>query len=252
MEDIIINADCLGTKGMPSLKPKSVDLIIADLPFEQTSNEWDKIVPFKPMWEQINRIKKDTVAVLLMGMQPFTTLLNASNLKEYRYEYIWKMKEKRNFLNANRMPLREHLNISVFYKKLPVYNPQKTEGHKPVKKYKQHTNAGQNYGKTKIGMEGGGQTDRYPTSVIDIPYKTIKIKDRIHSTQKPVELLEWLILTYSNPGAVVLDFTAGGCTTAVASITTGRKFICIEKDKEIFQRACTRVYGGKHQLKICV
>lgn len=236
---------------MPRIKSKSIDLIVCDLPFEQTCNDWDKIIPFNPMWKEIDRITKDTAAVLLMGMQPFTTHLNLSNIEDFRYELVWKMKEKRNFLNAKKMPLRQHINISVFYKRLPTYNPQKTYGHKPVNKFKKHSSDGSNYGKTTIGTEGGGNTDRYPTTVIDIPYTTIKNKDRIHSTQKPVELIEWLIKTYSNTGDTVLDFASGGCTTAVAALNTERKFICIEKDKVIYEKGYDRVFN-KHQFKLYV
>lgn len=184
----IINGDCINI--LKEIKSKSVDLVISDLPFEMTENSWDKIIPIKAMFKELNRVIKDNGVIALMSAGMFTAELMTGNKKYYRYSWIWKPKEKTNFLNASRMPLRQHIDIPIFYKKLPVYNPQKTYGHKPVNKYKQHTNAGSNYGKTKIGMEGGGQTDRYPTTIIDIPYKTIKIKDRIHPTQKPVELYE--------------------------------------------------------------
>lgn len=251
IENVIINSDCLGTEGMKTIPTGTVKLVICDLPFEQTNNAWDKIIPFEPMWKEIDRVTTADAAVLLMGMQPFTTRLNASNLNDYRYEIVWKTKEKRNFLNASRMPLRQHINISVFYKQLPTYNPQKTYGHKPVNSYKKHTSDGSNYGKTKIGTSGGGQTDRYPTTILDIPYKTITGTERIHPTQKPVEVIEWLIRTYSNPGDLILDFVAGGCTTAVAALNTGRKFICIEQDEEIYRKAYQRVYGN-YQLKMSI
>ncbi|NFA60391.1 site-specific DNA-methyltransferase [Clostridium botulinum] len=238
---------------MKKIDDKSIDMVLSDLPFGMTNNEWDKAIPFEPMWQEINRIAKDNASIALMAAGVFTSELVVSNKKYYRYSWIWKPKEKSNFLNANRMPLRQHINIPIFYKSLPVYNPQKTYGHKPVKKYKQHTTAGANYGKTKIGMEGGGQTDRYPTTIIDIPYNTIKIKDRIHPTQKPVELYEYLIKTYTNEEGIALDFTAGSCVLAEACINTNRNYICIEKEKKYCNKAKERIKlhleKGK-QLKI--
>ncbi|WP_454055614.1 DNA-methyltransferase [Clostridium sp. Marseille-Q7071] len=201
----------------------------------------DKAIPFEPMWEQIIRITKNNAAIVFMSAGMFTAELMLSNKKHYRYSWVWKPKEKTNFLNAGRMPLRQHIDIPVFYKNLPIYNPQKTYGHKPVNKYKQHTTAGENYGKTKIGMQGGGQTDRYPTTIIDIPYSAIKIVDRIHPTQKPVELYEYLIKTYTNPNDTVLDLAAGSCTLAEAAINTDRNYICIEKEKKYCSKAAKRI-----------
>lgn len=252
MENIFVNTDCLGTEGLSKLPSKSIDFIICDLPFEMTENHWDKIIPPVPMFKELNRVIKDNGAIALMSAGIFTAELMLSNKKHYRYSWVWKTKERRNFLNASRMPLRQHIDIPIFYKKLPIYNPQKTYGHNPVNKYRQHTNAGKNYGKTKIGMEGGGQTDRYPTTVIDIPYKTIKISERVHETQKPVELYEWLIKTYTHEGMTVLDFAAGGGTAAIACMNTGRKFICFEKDSEIYKRAYKRVFQEDYQFRVCV
>lgn len=241
----VINGDCL--KVMKLIKNNSIDMVICDLPFEMTENEWDRIIPFELMWEEVLRITKDNAAIVFMSAGIFTAELMMSNKKYYRYSWIWKPKEKANFLNASRMPLRQHIDIPVFYKKMPIYNPQKTQGHKPINKYKQHTSAGSNYGKTKIGMEGGGQTDRYPTTLIDIAYKTIKISERIHPTQKPVELYEYLIKTYTNSNGTVLDFAAGSCTLAEAAINTDRNYICIEKEEKYYVAAKERI--EKHRVK---
>jgi site-specific DNA-methyltransferase (adenine-specific) len=135
--------------------------------------------------------------------------------------------------------MRTHINIPVFYKHLPAYRPQKTQGHSPVHKYCKHSSDGSNYGKTEINTSGGGQTDRYPTTIIDIPYKSIK--NRIHSQQKPVELFEWLIKTYTDAGQTVCDITAGSGTAGEACVKTGRNFILFEKDYEIFRRAEKRI-----------
>lgn len=242
---MIINGDCL--EMMKQIESNSVSLILTDLPFGMTENEWDNPIPFEPMWKQIERVGKRNVAILLMSAGVFTSELIVSNKKRYRYSLIWKTKEKRNFLNANRMPLRQHIDIPVFYAKLPTYNPQKTTGHKPVNKYKKHSSDGSNYGKTKIGTSGGGQTDRYPTTIIDIPYKSIPKNELINPTQKPVELYEWLIKTYSNKGDTVLDFTAGACTCAIAAINTSREYICIEKDKKQYEKAIKRVHLHKEK-----
>jgi DNA modification methylase len=222
------------------------------VPFEITENEWDIVIPPVPMFEQLNRVIKDNGAIILMSAGLCTAELILANSKYYRYTLIWKTKERRNFLNANRMPLRQHIEVPVFYKSLPVYNPQKTYGHKPVNKYKKHSSDGSNYGKTKINTEGGGQTDRYPTSIIDIPYKSIKKKERIHPTQKPAEVMEWIIKTFTNEGMTVLDFAAGGGTTAIACINTNRKFICFEKDAGIYKKAYNRVFNDSFQFKISV
>lgn len=226
----IINGDCLEV--MKNIKSESIDLVISDLPFGMTKNDWDKIIPFEPMWNELLRITKNNAAIVFMSAGLFTAELISSNKKLYRYSWIWKPKEKANFLNASRMPLRQHIDIPVFYKNLPIYNPQKTLGHKPMNKYKQHTSAGANYGKTKIGMEGGGRTDRYPTTIIDIPYKSIKIAERIHPTQKPVELYEYIIKTYTNENSTVIDIAAGSCVLAEAAINTNRNYICIEKENK--------------------
>jgi len=236
--------DCL--KLMKDIDDESIDMVICDLPFEMTENAWDKIIPIKPMFKELNRVIKENGVIALMSAGMFTAELMSNNKKYYRYSWVWKPKEKSNFLNANRMPLRQHIDIPIFYKKLPIYNPQKTTGHKPVNKYKQHTNAGSNYGKTKIGMEGGGQTDRYPTTIIDIPYKTIKIRDRIHPTQKPPEIYEYLIKTYTNIGDTVIDIASGSCTLAVAAINTDRNYICIEKDENYYRKGTERI---KEHLK---
>jgi site-specific DNA-methyltransferase (adenine-specific) len=241
-KEIFINSDCLEQDGIPKIPSGSVNLVLCDLPFEMTKNYWDKIIPTAPMFKEINRVIKENAAVLLMSAGSYTAELIKGNEQFYRYSMVWKTKERRNFLNANRMPLRQHIDIPVFYKKLPVYNPQKTEGHKLVNSYTKHSSDGSNYGKTKIGTSGGGQTDRYPTTIIDIPYKTISIKDRLHSTQKPVELYEWIIKTFSNEGDTVLDFAAGSGTAAIACKNLNRKFICFEKDVEIYKKAYKRVF----------
>lgn len=235
----IINDDCLNA--LKAIEDNSIDLVISDLPFEMTENEWDKIIPIKPMFDELNRVIKDNGIIALMSAGLFTAELMTGNKKYYRYSWIWKPKEKTNFLNANRMPLRQHIDIPIFYKRLPIYNPQKTTGHKPMNRYTKHSSDGSNYGKTKIGTCGGGNTDRFPTTIIDIPYKAIKNGERLHPTQKPVELYEYLIKTYTNERSTVLDFCAGSCTLAEAAINTNRNYICIEKNKQYFNKGIERI-----------
>lgn len=229
--------DCV--EGMRQMDNGSVDMVLSDLPFEITENDWDKAILPVPMFKQLNRIIKSDGAIVLMSAGLYTAELILANKIYYRYSYVWKTKEKRNFLNANRMPLRQHIDIPVFYKLLPVYNPQKTHGHKPVNKYTKHSSDGSNYGKTTIGVSGGGQTDRYPTTIIDIPYRTIT--NRLHPTQKPVELMEWFIKTYTVPGQLVLDITAGSGTTAEACMQLQRNFIGFELNPEYISIAERRL-----------
>lgn len=253
MINSIVMGSCLEV--LKRIESNTVDLILSDLPFEMTENEWDKIIPIEPMFKELNRVIKDGGVIVLMSAGIFTAELMLHNKEFYRYSWIWKPREKTNFLNANKMPLRQHIDIPVFYKSLPVYNPQKTYGHKPVNHYRKHNSDGSNYGKTEIGFSGGGQTDRYPTTIIDIPYKTIKNSERIHATQKPVELYEYLINTYTNEGAIVVDIAAGSCVLAEAAINLDRNYICIEKEQEFCTKGEERIKTYKmkgQQLKIII
>ena len=160
----------------------------------------------------------------------------------FKYDIIWEKNKTTGFLNAKKCPLRKHESILVFYDKQPVYNPQKTTNHKPVNAFTHHNGANTLiYGKTKSGIKGGGQTDRYPTSVIKFDVVNNDSKEKFHSAQKPLPLFEWLIKTYSNEGDLVLDNCAGSFTTAIAAINTNRKFICIENDKNYFDLAMNRI-----------
>lgn len=217
-----------GIAGMKELPDKSVDMILCDLPYGVTQNKWDVIIPFDELWAEYTRVIKDRGAIVLTATKPFSALLLASNPKLYRYDIIWRKNKSTGFLNANRMPLRQHEEILVFYKKLPTYNPQKTLGHKKVNSFTKHTSDGSNYGQTQAGIAGGGQTDRYPTSVVDIPVMNNDDPRKFHPTQKPVALFEWLIKTYTNEGEIVLDNCIGSGTTGVACLKNKRHFIGFE------------------------
>jgi site-specific DNA-methyltransferase (adenine-specific) len=164
-----------------------------------------------------------------------------SNLEMFRYDLIWRKNKSTGFLNAKKMPLRNHEHILVFYKKLPIYNPQKTFGHRPAHAYTKHTSDGTNYGKTQIEVSGGGQTDRYPTSVLDFAVVNNDSDDKYHTNQKPVEMLEWLIETYTNEGMLVLDSCAGSGSTAIACVKTKRNYIAIDSDSKYCEIAKKRV-----------
>lgn len=240
----LLPGDCL--EMMSQIPDGSVDMIFADLPYGTTNCDWDIRIPFDQLWQHWNRIAKENAAIVLTGQQPFTTDIISSNRKYFRYEIIWEKTQKLGFLDANRKPLRAHENIIVFYKKLPTYNPQKGEGKSLGfgKERKQTANRYEGYGNNNDGsyLDNGS---RYPTTVIKISNwngalfgKGNKTK---HPTQKPVELLDWLIKTYTNEGDTVLDCCMGSGTTGVACKKTNRHFIGIEKDPKYFEIAVSRV-----------
>ena len=226
---------------MNRIDNKSIDCIITDLPYGQTSrNKWDSVIPFEPLWEQYERVIKDNGAIILFANGMFTADLMHSNRKLWRYNLIWEKTQPTGFLNAKKMPLRSHEDICIFYKKPPTYNPQKTTGHtRKVSKAEHKVNCKQSLDYGESGLTTYDSTERYPKSVWTFA-KDIQ-KCAIHPTQKPVALIEELIKTYTNEGELVLDSCAGSMTTAVATINTNRNYICIEKDKEIFEVGKKRV-----------
>lgn len=228
---------------MKKIQDRSVDLILTDPPYNITRNHWDTPFDLSAMWEQYNRIIKDDGAILIFSSGMFMANLMKSNEKMWRYNIVWQKTTPTGFLNANKMPLKVHEEICVFYKKLPTYNPQKTQGHEPVHSYTKHTSDGTNYGITK-SVSGGGSTERFPTSIVT--FSTDKQKAALHPTQKPVALLEYLIRTYSHTGDLVLDSFMGSGSTGVACINCGRRFIGIEKDSEYYKIADRRL----NELKI--
>lgn len=233
----IYNVDCL--EGMKRIEDKSVDMILCDLPYGTTQNKWDLIIPLSKLWEQYCRIIKNNGAIVLFAQTPFDKVLGSSNLKMLRYEWIWEKTTATGHLNAKKMPMKAHENILVFYKKLPTYNPQKTREHTPVHSYTKYQDDGNNYGKTSVGISGGGSTERYPRSVLK--FKTDKQKESLHPTQKPVALCEYLIKTYTNEGELVLDNCIGSGTTAVACMNTNRQYIGFELDETYYNLALKRI-----------
>ena len=228
----IRQGDCLELmKGIPD---KSVDMVLCDLPYGTTRNKWDSVIPLNKLWKQYERMIKDSGAIVLFSQMPFSAELVHSNLKLFKYEWIWQKDNGTGFLNAKKMPLKIHENILVFYKKLPLYNPQMRTGFKPYKcKQGRHST---NYGAYEQGHITESNGERYPIDIIKF-----KKDSGLHPTQKPVELLEYLIKTYTNEGETVLDNCMGSGSTGVACINTNRNFIGYELDEKYFEIAEKRI-----------
>lgn len=240
----LYNGDCLEV--MKNIPDKSIDMILCDLPFGTTKNSWDEIIPFDKLWEQYNRIIKDNGAIVLFAQTPFDKVLGNSNLKMLRYEWIWVKHMSTGFLNAKKMPMKAHENILVFYKKLPIYNPQFTEGKPYTKSCGPSTSSNYgihgNHGKVITINKGY----RYPRDILKFKHD----KEKLHPTQKPVELLEYLIKTYTNENMLVLDNCMGSGSTGIACLNTNRRFIGIELDENYYNIAKQRIDNHIEQLSL--
>lgn len=225
---------------MKEIPDKSIDMILCDLPYGTTQCKWDSIIPFDLLWEHYNRIIKDHGAIVLFNTEPFGSKLRLSNIKHYKYDWIWDKVKGTGYLNAKKQPMRNHEFISVFYKKQCTYNPQKTIGHTKKKSYKRKENQTDVYNKTAKDVLYES-TERYPRSIQIFSTDTQKIS--LHPTQKPVALLEYLIKTYTNEGDVVLDNCMGSGSTGIACLNTNRKFIGYELDEKYFDTATRRLEG---------
>lgn len=239
--NIVYEGDCLEL--IPQkVASKSIDAIICDLPYGTTKCKWDSIIDLTKLWSEYERVVKDNGVIILTAQTPFDKVLGASKLNLLRYEWIWEKTQATGHLNAKKMPMKAHENVLVFYKNLPTYNPQKTTGHKPINSYTKYVKTQNNteiYGEMKREISGGGETDRYPRSVQT--FASDKQRCKLHSTQKPLYLMEYLIRTYTNEGDVILDNAAGSGTTGLAAQNLNRKFIMMEKDPDIYKIACDRV-----------
>lgn len=227
----LYNGDCLEL--MKNIPDGSVDLVLTDPPYGTTACKWDSVIPFEPMWEQLNRIIKPNGAICLFCSEPFSSALRMSNIKNFKYDWYWLKSRKTGFLNAKKQPLRMVENISVFYKTQCTYNPQM----KSVKeRFNKRTGETKCYGK-HFAVQSSNNGLEYPFNAI----KFKCISHPKHNTQKPVDLLEYLIKTYTNEGETVLDFTMGSGSCGVASVNTNRNFIGIELDKGYFEIAEKRI-----------
>ena len=241
----LLQGDCLEL--MKKIPDKSIDMILCDLPYGTTACKWDSIIPFKPLWEQYKRIIKDNGAIVLFGIEPFSSKLRLSNLDMYKYDWIWEKPQGVNFAQCNHMPMKVYETISVFgnfglsknAKIQPIYNPQGVtlvNKKKKAKTYTEHRPSSNNKDHIQV-------YENYPRMIIKFK------QDRgLHPTQKPVPLLEYLIKTYTNEGDLVLDNCMGSGSTGVACINTNRNFIGMELDENYFNIAKERIKEIKEQL----
>lgn len=246
--DGFYNMDCFD--GFKQIDDKSVDMILCDLPYGTTKNRWDSVLPLDKLWPEYERIIKDNGCIALFSAQPFTTDLIQSNRKLFRYDLIWDKVLSSGFLNAHKMPLRRHEVICIFYKNPPKYNPIMETRGKPREKGRNKDSISDGnscYGNYKALQNKNNEY--FPTSILKFSNGNHN-DGRIHSTQKPVELMKWQILTYTDVGDLVVDNCAGSCSVGIAAHDTGRRFIGFEKDKHIYGLANKRLQEHKSQLTV--
>lgn len=238
----LMHGDCLDLMG--SIPDGSVDMILCDLPYGTTACKWDTVIPFEPLWAQYRRVTKPNAAIVLTASQPFTTQLIASNIGEFRYNWVWEKPQGVDPFMAKHRPLNNIEDIVVFSRKKPVYNPQMEPGD-PYSVTRD---------KTPRMKETNGATMRETTTVnsgVRLPKRIIRCNQQkgLHPTQKPVALMEYLIRTYTNEGETVLDNCAGSFTTGVACLNTGRNFIGIERDDHYFKIGSERMAKRAAELE---
>ena len=236
------NGDCLEV--MKTIEDKSIDAIITDPPYGTTACKWDSVIPFDLMWEQLNRIIKPNGAIVLFGSEPFSSALRMSNIKNYKYDWVWDKVRGVGHLNAKKRPMMCTENIIVFNEK-GLYNPQMRDRYKPRKSQNKSTQ--QVYGKSLDVFEGKVLNKKYPINLITFS-KSDMTKNKQHPTQKPVALMKYLIKTYTNENETVLDFTMGSGSTMVACQNTNRNGIGIEMDKGYFDIATKRIKENEYNL----
>ena len=260
----LYNGDCLEIMDKLIGMGVKVDAVICDPPYGTTTCKWDSIIPLEEMWKRLNKLIKPNGVVVLFGDEPFTSTLVCSNIKNFKYKWTWNKVVPSGHLNAKKMPLKQTEDICVFYKKAPIYNPQivyrneeeieliKSKGNKKYK-ISDEVNENTTYGKMNILNVKERESEigkKYPTNLIEFNKrrKECNTRNRVHPTQKPVDLLEYLVKSYTNEGELVLDFTMGSGSTGVACLNTNRKFIGIELDSNYFDIAIKRTfedYGSK-------
>jgi DNA modification methylase len=227
-------ADC--REVLPTLG--KVDAVITDIPYGTTRARWDAVIPFDEMWYAISHVASGSSPVALFGMEPFSSALRMSNLRQFRFDWIWEKPKGTGFLNAKRQPLRCHEIVSVFSERAPAYYPQKTTGHERKQTFRGKHLQTAVYGQMSDDYHYDS-TERYPRSVITFPQDTQNSSE--HDTQKPVGLMDYLVRSHSMPGDTVLDFTMGSGTTGVACGQNGRRFVGVESDPDIFEIAVRRI-----------
>ena len=244
----LYKGDCLEVMDYLIARGVVIDAIITDPPYGTTACKWDSVIPFDEMWSRLNKLIKPNGAIVLFGSEPFSSALRMSNIKNYKYDWYWNKTKPVGFLNAKKMPLKDVETICVFYIKLPIYNPQGT-----IKVDKINNNSNKVKKHNNISGQNGGalKTSHYKQDTSSYPRQILKysIENGLHSTQKPVALMEYLIKTYTNEGELVLDFTAGSGTTAIASQNTNRSCIAIEMDDKYFDIMTNRVAENKNSIE---
>lgn len=225
---------------MRSFPDNLFDMVLCDLPYGTTQNKWDSVIPFAQLWEQYWRVAKPNAAIVLTAAQPFTSALVMSQVQYFKYDWTWRKPKGTGHLNAKKQPMRDKEDILIFGKGQTIYNPQFGQG-APYKNKAgplAETGLTDNYGTFGSYREGSVDGKRYPKQVLDFP---VVERGNIHPTQKPVELFEYLINTYTNPGMTVLDNCAGSGTTAIAARNLGRQWVCIEQDPDYYAKAIERL-----------
>jgi site-specific DNA-methyltransferase (adenine-specific) len=233
----LILGDCLNK--MKEIDAESIDLILTDPPYGTTQCKWDSIIPFDLMWKELKRIIKDNGCIALFGSEPFSSYLRTSNIKWFKYDWIWNKKNIGNPLIAKYQPLRQHEIITIFYNKSCNYYPIKTN--LDIKRDWKQYNKTDLHGKVNVGVSGKTK-GKYPKSIIEF---SNAVRKKLHPTQKPVALLEYLIKTYTNENDIVLDFTMGSGSTGIAAKNLNREFIGIELDLSYFKIAEARIDGKR-------
>ena len=231
-----VNADCFDV--FPFIEDKSIDAIICDLPYGTTACKWDSILPLHKLWNEYKRVLKPNGVILLTASQPFTTVLVGNDLKMFKYNLVWDKVAVTNPMLAKKQPMRCHEDVLVFYDKQPTYNPQMRKGVKWSRAgKKQHTT--DTLGQSTLFNNGSDESEmKYPKSIVT--FSNADKTKNVHPTQKPIDLMEWLIKTYTNEGDMVLDNTMGSGTTNLACIKLNRKSIGIEKEKQYYDVAVRR------------
>lgn len=236
----LLQGDCLEL--MKQIPDKSIDMILCDLPYGTTACKWDTVIPFEPLWEQYNRTIKDNGAIVLFGSEPFSSALRMSNIKKYKYDWIWNKKKGGNPLLAKKQPIKIHEIVSVF--NTTKYFPIMVKRDKP--KHRGNCKTNKTGIANNIFTENKSYNFLYPKSIME--FSNANQKGKVHPTQKPVALLEYLIKTYTNEGEVVLDNCMGSGSTGVACVNTGRNFIGIELDENYFNIAKNRIEQAQNDV----
>jgi len=234
-QDDVLRGNCFDW--LPEIPDNSVDLVLTDLPYGITACKWDTPIDLAEMWKQLNRVCKERAAMVFTAAQPFTAALIMSNPRNFKYEWIWQKPQGTNPLNAKIMPLKNHENVCVFYRKAPTYNAQMTQGTPYSGFSSDSATIGEVYGSRKSKHRDNPEGTRYPKTVQPFAQQ----RTGLHPTQKPVAMMQYFIRTYSNSGELVLDITAGSSTTAVAAIQENRHFIMIEEDQNYYEVSCNRI-----------